>query len=85
MDESTSALKTCVCCGYARSIRLFHKNRSKISGFDCHCKICVSKKKQKHRRLCAREPKRLSDFDIQFDHEPDALSFAEAFRVLIGD
>lgn len=84
-NEIGLASKRCLCCGNDMSFDLFHKNKSKKNGFDSHCKICVGKKKQKRRRTRRKESKKLTNFDIQFNQEPDALTFAEAFRVLMGD
>jgi formate dehydrogenase assembly factor FdhD len=87
-SEKSESVKTCTCCGKAKSLRSFHKNRSKALGVESACKVCVRKQKKKIRQKAKR--KRLST--ISFTSavvgelgEDTEKSFVESYSEIIRD
>lgn len=87
-SENTESVKTCTCCGKAKPLKSFHKNRSKALGVESACKSCVGSQKRKVRQ--AAKKKRLTT--ISFTSavvgelgEDAGLSFAESYSEIVRD
>lgn len=68
--SETQSTRFCTKCRVAKSLEEFHKNKSKASGFNSHCRSCREVRKTISRP--AMEYAKISDFcgDIQIRHIP---------------
>lgn len=82
------SVKTCTCCGKTKSLKFFHKNRSKPLGAESACRTCVGKQKRKTRQ--AGKKKRLSTVSFTSTvvgelGEESVQRFAESYSEIIRD
>ena len=56
--------KACTCCKQWKPYGDFDKNKSKSSGRESHCKVCVSKRKARNRKSKTKLKRGLAGFTI---------------------
>jgi hypothetical protein len=87
-SENSESTKTCTCCGKAKPLKSFHKNRSKALGVESACKVCIGRQKRRIRQAAKR--KRLSTTSFTSTvvgelGEDAGQNFAESYSEIVKD